>query len=180
MLRPGESTTKGIFMNRYAISEDVAKAAKWPHELFLINLIFNHVLLFVAFLSASSLQKLVFIVPVLSVAILGYSLWRGRRSLQVDPWFVKCHWQLAVRRSRAFLIMLGIMMVVMVVIYLISGGNMRPQHWAFFGVGIMPTLVTVLVLIVMESDALHLARYGKMPDWLVQRYPDGALTPEAD
>lgn len=167
-------------MKRYAISEDVAKAAKWPHELFLINLIFNHILLFVAFLSASSLQQLTAIVPVLSFAILVYLLWRGRKSQQVDPWFVKCHWQLAVRRSRAFIIMLVIMIVVMVAIYLISGGNMRPQHWAFFGVGIMPTLVTVLVLIVMESDALHLARYGQLPDWLAERYPDGALTPEAD
>ncbi len=167
-------------MNQYAISEDIAKAAKWPHELFLINLIFNHVLLFVAFLSASSLQKLVFIVPVVSFAILGYSLWRARKSLQVDPWFVKCHWQLAARRSRTFIIMLSIMVVVMVGIYLISGGNMRPQHWAFFGVGIMPTLITVLALIVMESDALHLARFGKMPDWLVQRYPDGALPPAAE
>jgi formate hydrogenlyase subunit 3/multisubunit Na+/H+ antiporter MnhD subunit len=164
-------------MYRYAISEQDAKAAKWPHELFLINLIFNHVLLFVAFLSASSLQQLTLIVPVLSFVILGYLLWRGRKSLQVDPWFVKCHWQLAVRRSRMFIIMLGIMIVVMVAIYLISGGNMRPQHWAFFGVGIMPTLVTVLALIVMESDALHLARFGQMPDWLVERYPDGALAP---
>ncbi len=167
-------------MNRYAVSEDVAKAAKWPHELFLINLIFNHVLLFVAFLSASSLQQLLFIVPVLSFVILGYSLWRARKSLQNDPWFVKCHWQLAARRSRIFIIMLGVMVVVMVGIYLVSGGNMRPQHWAFFGVGIMPTLVTVLALIVMESDALHLARYGQMPDWLVARYPDGALSPQAD
>lgn len=167
-------------MNRYDISDEVAKAAKWPHELFLINLIFNHVLLFVAFLSASSLQQLVFIVPAVSFVILAYTLWRARRSLQVDPWFVKCHWQLAARRSRAFLIMLGIMVAVMAVIYLISGGNMRPQHWAFFGVGIMPTLVTVLALIVMESDALHLARFGKMPVWLVNRYPDGALVPAAD
>jgi bacteriorhodopsin len=167
-------------MNQYAVSEDITKAAKWPHELFLINLIFNHVLLFVAFLSASSLQKLVFIVPVVSFAILGYSLWRARRSLQVDPWFVKCHWQLAARRSRTFIIMLSIMVVVMVGIYLVSGGNMRPQHWAFFGVGIMPTLITVLALIVMESDALHLARFGKMPDWLVQRYPEGALAPQAN
>ncbi|GAB4297915.1 MAG: hypothetical protein Kow0096_16280 [Thiohalomonadaceae bacterium] len=167
-------------MNRYAISEDTAKAAKWPHEIFLINLIFNHILLFVAFLSASSLQRLALIVPVISFAILAYILWRARKSLRVDPWFVKCHWQLAARRSRTFVIMLGIMVVVMIAIYLISGGNMRPQHWAFFGVGIMPTLVTVLVLIVMESDALHLARFGKMPDWLVQRYPDGALAPAAD
>ncbi len=164
-------------MNRYAISDEVAKAAKWPHELFLINLIFNHVLLFVAFLSASSLQKLVFIVPAVSFVILGYTLWRARKSLQVDPWFVKCHWQLAARRSRIFIVMLSTMVVVMAVIYLVAGGNMRPQHWAFFGIGIMPTLITVLALIIMESDALHLSRFGQMPDWLVARYPDGALPP---
>lgn len=167
-------------MNRYAVPDDVAKAAKWPHELFLINLIFNHILLFVAFLSASSLQKLTVIVPVLSSIILTYTLWRARKSLKVDPWFVKCHWQLAARRSRAFLIMIGIMITVMVAIYLISGGNMRPHHWAFFGIGIIPTLVTVLALIIMESDAWHVAGHGKMPDWLVQRYPEGAMAPVSE
>lgn len=164
-------------MNRYEVSEETIKAAKWPHEIFLINLVFNHIFLFVAFLSASSLQKLVIIVPIVSFAILGYSMWRARKSLKVDPWFVKCHWQLAHKRSKMFIIMLIVMAAAMVGIYLLSGGHMRPQHWAFFGAAILPTMLTVLVLIMMESDAMHLARHGNVPDWLVERYAEGAPTP---
>jgi hypothetical protein len=164
-------------MLQFSISDDVAKAAKWPHELFLINLIFNHVLLFVAFLTASSLQKLLIIVPIISVTILSYMLWRARRSLQLDPWFVKCHWQLAARRSRLFILVIFSMLAAMLAVYLVSGGVMRPQHWAFFGIGILPTLLSVLALIIMESDALHTARYGRMPNALAAKYPDGALTP---
>ena len=167
-------------MNRYSVSEQDVTAAKWPHEIFLINLIFNHIFLFVAFLSASSLQKLVIIVPVLSFFILAYSFWRARRSLKIDPWYVKCHWQLAHKRSKIFLIMLGLMALAMVVIFIVAGGHMRPQHYAIGGAAILPTMLTVLVLIMMESDALHLARDGRVPDWLVERYTEGALEPIAE
>ncbi len=167
-------------MKRYSVSEQDMIAAKWPHELFLINLIFNHIFLFVAFLSASSLQKLVIIVPVVSFAIIAYSLWRARRSLKIDPWYVKCHWQLAHKRSKIFLIMLGLMALAMMLIYIVAGGHMRPQHYAIGGAAILPTMLTVLVLIMMESDALHLARDGQVPDWLVERFPEGALTPMED
>ncbi len=167
-------------MKRFYVSEEDGKAARWPHELFLINLVFNHIFLFVSFLSASSLQRLVIIVPIVSFTIIAYSLWRARVSLKTDPWFTKCHWQLAHSRSKIFLIMLAIMAGAMGVVYLVSGGHMRPQHWALFGAGILPTMVTVLVLILMESEALHLARSGLVPDWLVERFNADAPQPLAD
>ncbi|MFA5625980.1 MAG: hypothetical protein WCX90_05670 [Thiohalomonadaceae bacterium] len=167
-------------MHQYSVSTEIATAAKWPHELFLINLIFNHILMFVAFLTASSLQKLTIIVPVVSLFILSYMLWRARKSMQIDPWFVKCNWQLAARRSRLFILVILIMLAVMLTLFLISGGNMRPHHWAFFGVGIMPTMLSVLGLVIMESDALHQARYGRMPKWLSERYPEDSLQPELE
>lgn len=164
-------------MQQYTVEEEISKQARWPHELFLINLIFNHVLMFVAFLTASSLQYLVLLVPIASLCILAYTLIRGKRSLRTDPWFVKCHWQLAVRRSKFFILVILSMLVVIMAIYFISGGHMKPQHWAFFAIGILPTMLSVLGLIIMESDALHMARFGRLPDWLVERYPEGALQP---
>lgn len=164
-------------MKRYPISEQDAKAAKWPHEVFLINLIFNHILLFVAFLSASSLQKMVIVVPVLSFLILGYSVWRARKSRKVDSWYVRCHWQLADRRSKVFIGMLALMGLVILAIFLVAGGHPGPQHYAIGGATVLPTMLTILVLIMMESEALHLARAGHVPDWLVERFPEGALQP---
>jgi len=59
----------------------------------------------------------------------------------------------------------------------VSGGHMRPQHWAIGGAAALPTMVTVLVLIIMESDALHQAKQGILPDWVREQYPEGALEP---
>ncbi len=47
-----------------------------------------------------------------------------------------------------------------VAVYAISGG-----------VGILPVMVTVLILILMESDALHQAALHKLPKRIVEKYP---------
>ncbi len=157
---------------RYEVSDEDVVKAKHPHEVFLINLIFNHILLFVAFLSASSLQEFLIVVPVISAAVLFYTLWRARKSRFVDPWFVKCHWQLAAKRSRIFVFMLALMALVITGVWIASGGDLRPQHYAIGGTGIFPTMVTVLALIVMESEAVAQARSGILPKWLEERYPN--------
>jgi hypothetical protein len=38
-------------------------------------------------------------------------------------------------------------------------------------VAMLPTVFSVLVLIIMESDAVHKANLGEVPDWLVEKYP---------
>ena len=161
----------------YQISEEDAKKAKIPHEIFLTNLIFNHILVFVAIISASSLAHYVIIVPVLSMLIITYLILAARRARTRASWYVNGHWQLAARRNRAFMIMIAIMGLVFLGVFLVSGGNMRPQHWAIGGAAALPTMVTVLVLIIMESDALHQAKQGILPDWVKDQYPDGALEP---
>lgn len=157
---------------RYEVNDAEIKAAKHPHEWFLVNLITNHVLLFVAFLSASSLQGFLILVPIISVAILGYLLIRARRAHVSAPWFVHCHWQIAARRSRFFILMLAIMGLVIGTVLLVSGGDPEPQHYALGGLGILPTMITVLALIVMESEAMHQARTGQLPKWVVEQYPN--------
>ena len=43
------------------------------------------------------------------------------------------------------------------------------------GVGILPTMVTVLALIIMESDAMHQAKQGKLPDSILEKFPNPGL-----
>ena len=155
------------------------KQARAPHELFLINLITNHVLIFVATLGMAShnLEPLL-IVPIISVGILSYTLWRARRSRTTDSWLVMCHWQVAARRSRLFLLMLAILGSIMFSAYAAHhwGGLMREATYAIAGgLGILPTLVTVLVLILLESDALHQARHGQVPQWALRAFPRGIV-----
>jgi len=57
---------------------------------------------------------------------------------------------------------------------LLVGGDMsalKPGHYAMGGVAMLPTIFSVLVLVVMESDAVHKANLGEVPDWLVEKYP---------
>ncbi|HEY0635274.1 MAG TPA: hypothetical protein VGE00_07830 [Gammaproteobacteria bacterium] len=63
---------------QFSVSEAEVRKAKLPHDLFLINLIFNHIFMFAAFLTASSLWKWVILVPVFSFAILTFTIIRAR------------------------------------------------------------------------------------------------------
>lgn len=162
---------------RFEISEQEARKAKVPHEIFLTNLIFNHILVFVAIISASSLAHFVVIVPIVSILVTGYLILAAKRARRKASWYVNGHWQLCAKRNRMFMIMIAIMGLVFLGVFAVSGGDMRPQHWALGGAAALPTMVTVLVLIIMESDALHQAKQGILPDWVRERYPEGALEP---
>lgn len=162
---------------KFEISEQDSRKAKIPHEIFLTNLIFNHILVFVAILSASSLTQYIVVVPIASILSLLYLFWGASRAKQKASWYVSGHWQLTARRSRIFLIMISLVLVVFAILWLVSGGHLRPQHWALGAAAFLPTMVTVLALIIMESEALHHAKIGQLPDWISERFPDGALTP---
>jgi len=154
------------------------KAARHPHEYFLINLITNHILIFVGLLGMAKQEPwLLLIVPAISITILTYLVWRARLSRERDSWFVFCHWQLCARRSRFFIGMILLMALGIAAILASVGGNvadLRPGHYAIGGMVLLPTLFTVLVLIIMESDAVHKANIGEVPDGLVKRYPPPA------
>ncbi|WP_456379079.1 hypothetical protein [Thiolapillus sp.] len=157
------------------LPDDVRKKARHPHELLLINLITNHILLFVGLLGMVKDEPwLLLIVPMASVSILTYLVWRALISQKRDHWFVFCHWQLCARRSRFFIGIIALMGLGIVVILVSAGGNvndLRPGHYAIGGIVMLPTLFSVLALILMESDAVHKAGIGDVPEWLVKKYP---------
>jgi len=171
---------------KYMISEQESHAAKIPHEVFLSNLIGNHVLWFVAALGVvRSYWQPLALVPVVSSALLIFTFWRARRSRSVDPWYVMCHWQIAARRSAMFMAMLGLLAGVAALGWVGYSHFkiMKEAIWAFIGgVGLLPVMVTVLVLIIMESDALHQASQHKLPSGIVKRFPNPGVEeiPESD
>lgn len=162
---------------KFEVSPEDLKKARTPHEVFLTNLIFNHVLVFVAVMSASSLTQLIIFIPIFSIASLIYIFWGAQRAKTRASWYVNGHWQVAARRSRFFLLMLATMGSVLAIIYFISGGDMKPQHWAFGGAAFLPIMVSVLGLIIFESESLHMAKIGILPKWVCDKFPDNALTP---
>ncbi|MCU7800704.1 MAG: hypothetical protein KZQ70_11285 [gamma proteobacterium symbiont of Lucinoma myriamae] len=160
----------------FDISDEEKKKAKLPHDLFLVNLIGNHILTFVATLGlATSWAWPMLIVPIVSFSILSIIIYKGKKSRQNAPWFVMCHWQIALKRSMFFIkMLLAISMVAAVGIYgYTSLGWMKEAVYALIGgICILPTMVTTLVLIIMESDALHQAGEGKLPDKMLDLYPN--------
>lgn len=161
---------------QFDIPEQQIHRAKFPHELFLTNLIGNHILWFVAALGmAGSFWQPLLVVPVVSLSILFYTLWRAKRAKDRYEWFEMCHWQLAAKRSKIFIGVLsacGLVFVLGWIGYTYLDLKRVAVMALSGGVGLLPTMVTILVLIVMESDGLHQASHGKMPASLYARFPN--------
>lgn len=160
---------------KFEISEELARKAKVPHDIFLTNLIGNHILWFVAALGvARSYWQPLALVPIVSLGLLFYTLWRARDAKQHDPWYVMVHWQIAAERSRFFIYMLLMVIAIWVfgwIGYTYLGMKKVAVMALIGGIGLLPIMVTVLILILMESDALHQAALRKLSKRVVEKYP---------
>lgn len=161
---------------RFEVSPEEIKKANIPHEIFLTNLIGNHILMAAgAGGMAGTFPWIMAVVPVISFSLLGYTLWRARRAIGRDPWYVMCHWQVCARRSAILLLMMSLLLAIAGLgwVAYTFGGMMKEAVWALIGGGgILPIMVTVLILILMESEALYHANQAKLPKWVVDRYPN--------
>jgi len=170
---------------QFEITVEDSKKARMPHDILLINLIFNHVLVFVACLTTTLLVDYIAIVPVISalslitIFIVAQRAKNGVKS-GTTSWYVSGHWQLCAKRSLIFLVMLLILSGVFLVLYRFSNGDFRPQHWALAGAAALPVMVTVLALVVMESEALNQAKEGILPNWVKEKFPQNAPEPVAE
>lgn len=169
---------------RFAVSQEEIRKANVPHEVFLTNLIGNHILMTVgAGGVAGSFPWAMAIIPIVSFSLLGYILWRANKSKRVDPWYVMCHWQICAGRSRIFILMLILLLAVITLGWVahVYGGMMKEAVIALVaGTGILPVMVTVLVLVIVESDALYHANQAKLPNWVVEKFPnpDAQIIPD--
>lgn len=162
---------------QFTISAEEGRHAKWPHEIFLINLIFNHIFVFCATVAVfGTFPLLTALVPAISFSIIGYILIKARQvATGDDSWFVKAHWQIAAGRNRVFMQLLTVTCVVA------SGGLWlsRMLGWAkiptialIAGVGLLPFMVVLLVLIVLGNESVFMARDGKLPKRFFEKNPD--------
>jgi hypothetical protein len=157
-----------------APSEAEIKAAKLPHDIFLSNLIMNHILLFTA-ISTFGPRYLAFmvIVPIFSISALIYTFYRASKVKREQSEFVFIHWQIARRWSLFFTYALLSLSLVALLGWLANQhlGLMKEAVYGLIGgFGVLPTLVTVLILIVIESDSLHHARVGTLPKWALRQF----------
>lgn len=162
---------------QFNVSPEEAKRAKWPHEIFLINLVFNHILVFASTFGVfSTFPLMVLIVPITSFAIIGYIFFKAKQvAAGNDTWFVKSHWAICAKRDRIFMLLLTVACVICGGGYWLSqmmGWAKIPTIALIGGVGLLPFMVALLVLIVLGNDSVHLARMGKLPKRFVELNPD--------
>jgi hypothetical protein len=162
-------------MTEMTAPEDQERAAaRMPHDIFLTNLIANHILLFTAIAATGkSYFEFIVLVPLLSFSFLGYTFIRSSRIKREDSEFVYIHWQIARRWSFIFAMVLTAVVSVAVLGWLSYTylGLMKEAAFAFVGgLSFLPTLISVLVLIVIEMDSLHHARVGTLPAWARKRF----------
>lgn len=161
----------------YEIGREEMIRAKWPHEIFLINLVFNHILVFASTFGVfSTFPYMVLIVPITSFAITAYILVKAKQIARSDEtWFVKSHWIIADKRNKHFMMLLSITCV------LIGGGLLlsKLMGWSKIatialigGAGLLPFMVALLVLIVLGNQSMYDARHGKLPKRFVEQNPN--------
>jgi hypothetical protein len=169
-------------MQYFTIPHEEMVRAKWPHEIFLINLVFNHILVFASTFGVfGTFPWMVLIVPITSFAITGYLLVKARQiATSGETWFVKSHWVIADKRNKHFMWLLAITCTV------VGGGLLlsKAMGWSKIttlallgGFGLLPFMVALLVLIVLGNDSMYQARHGKLPKRFLEQNPDPSIPP---
>jgi hypothetical protein len=156
-------------------SDAERKRARHLHAALLFNLVVNHIFLFLMALTLIKISSIPMVLMVIiSLSLLGYILINAKRSLTSEPcWFIRCHWQLAAKRARLFLILFLVLGTLSVAFF--YGGHAM----GFKGVAItaftsilgLVFMVSVLGLVVLEFDAEHQAKDGKVPAGAIAYYP---------
>ncbi|MDD5057936.1 MAG: hypothetical protein PHQ60_08685 [Sideroxydans sp.] len=165
----------------FAVPHEESVRAKWPHEIFLINLVFNHILIFATTFGVyRTFPFLILIVPITSFAIIGYIIIKGGQIAQSnETWFVKSHWKIAAKRNLHFLWLLTITCAIIgggLLISNLMGWSKITTFALLGGAGLLPFMVSLLILIVLGNDSLYQARHGKLPKRFIEQNPDAAIS----
>lgn len=157
-------------------TEAERKRARHLHAVLLFNLVVNHIFLFLMALTLIAQTNIFLIMMILlSIGLTTYILTRARKSLSAETsWYVRCHWQFAAKRARLFMYLFVALGSLTLALYY-GGVAMKMktvETWALTGgLGLLPFMVAVLGLIVIEFDAEHQSKTGKVPKGALANYP---------
>lgn len=162
-------------MSDLKTSDAERKRARHLHAVLLFNLVVNHIFLFLMALTLIKVSQWPMVcMVVVSLSLLSYLLISAKRSLTNEPsWFIRCHWQFAAKRARMFLILFLVLGTLSVAFYF--GGHAMAMKsvaiTAFTSILGLVFMVCVLGLVVIEFDAEHQAKDGKVPKGAIAYYP---------
>ncbi len=174
-----------------SVNDEERRRARAPHELFMLNLAFFHLLLTPATIAVIDKQVslggytlqigdwAMLFPPLVWITVILLTWLRTRRAERAEPWFVMIHWRLAMRRYRLmiFAYLASALLIGMggVIDATASDPHMGTILFTVVTrIGVMPTVVMVLVAFALENSALAQAKVGEAPDGLAERYPPPA------
>ncbi|HEX5337285.1 MAG TPA: hypothetical protein VFW53_02500 [Gallionella sp.] len=159
----------------YQATEAEIKRAELPHSILLFDLIVVHVFLFVIGLGMIKSSYIpLMLMPITSIALLGYVLLKARNVSSEPSWFVRCHLMLAAKRARLFLLLF--LVTGSFTAFMYFGGaqiglSKIASYSLAFGIGQLPFMVALLALVVLEYDASHQCKSGKIPAAAIALHP---------
>ena len=147
-------------------SKEELRLGQLPHQLFLFNMVGNHILLSIIALSNSSVPWLALGVPLIGCLIIGFTLIRGQSLKNHESDFIRANWRMVLKRTKVFMIAYGLLGVAVTIAWLVHDSiAIKEMAYAIVGgLGILPTMVMVLVLTVIESESLNHALKGELTE----------------
>lgn len=170
----------------FPVDDQTRRKAKTPHETAMVNLLLFNLPMLIALLAGSFIQKgspladyrlAGVLVPLcLSLAIVAYSFVRAARAAAGESWFVAAHWRLATGRSKGLLAAYAVGAGLIGLGWLLAHAyhDPRMQDLMFVAlqrVAVAPILISLMILIMLESGSLYQAGRGEVPDGMATRFP---------
>ena len=163
---------------RVETTEAVRKRARWAHDLFVLNILFFHLLLTPATI-VMGIGELGLLLPLaLSGMVIAFIYYRSRSAAD---WVVAAHWRLSFARCR--MLTWGYLgsALIFLIGWLIAQGSQGQsmEHImlvVFTRIAIMPTLIMAMVTVVLEASATSLVSRGEVPDRIARRFPPHQVT----
>ena len=163
------------------VTDAIKKRARWPHDLFVLNILFFHLLLTPATIVMGIGEWGLLLPLALSGMVIAYIFYRSRTE---PEWFVAAHWRLSFRRCR--LLMWGYLAsaVIFLIGWFISQGSKGDMQdimlVVFTRIAVMPTLIMAMVTVVMEASGAGVVNRGEVPDAVVAEFPYPGAGPKED
>jgi hypothetical protein len=152
----------------HQVTNAEVKRAQSLHSILLFDFIVIHVFVFVLALSLFKTSPIpIILMPLVSIVLLSTVIFRAKRAItQESSEFVLCHNLLAGKRAQLFLL-LFIVTGTFTAVTILGGaqfGMSKITSYALaIGVGQLPFMVALLALVVLEFDAEHQCKSGKIP-----------------
>ncbi|MDR9498328.1 MAG: hypothetical protein RI556_04065 [Hydrogenovibrio sp.] len=122
---------------RYQVNKDEKFLAKNPHHIFNLNVLITHLAVSKVALELGDGNPFYFLlVPGLSMLVIAYLYFHGKKVQERGSWFVSAHWMLAYRRGRNLMISYAVAVAVLVLATILGnvfGGGLMMNDFSETG-----------------------------------------------